>query len=107
MNDSEIVKYYTVKYNRVDSSESYYVRRLVNLVYLDSSCILNAPGDGLLGLACVHGLIYLCVCSVSESVDIKDLLPFTAYEFMVRYDLADQPGPYSQKVESRTLAGSK
>ncbi|CAG7726772.1 unnamed protein product [Allacma fusca] len=43
--------------------------------------------------------------STTESVDVKDLSPFTAYEFMVRYHGVDQDGPYSQKVESRTLAG--
>lgn len=46
--------------------------------------------------------------STRESVEIKGLAPYTSYEFIVQLSLKDgRVGPYSQKIESRTLSGSK
>ncbi|XP_076332856.1 protogenin-like isoform X2 [Tachypleus tridentatus] len=44
------------------------------------------------------------VCSTSNSVIIANLTPFTLYEFSVRsHNVKNQQGPFSQKVECRTL----
>lgn len=46
--------------------------------------------------------------STRESVEIKGLMPYTSYEFVVKLTLKDGcVGPFSQKIESRTLPGSK
>jgi len=46
--------------------------------------------------------------STKESVDIHNLLPFTLYEFVVQMsDASNTVGPFSHKVESRTLPGRK
>ncbi|CAL8107639.1 unnamed protein product [Orchesella dallaii] len=44
--------------------------------------------------------------STRESVEIIGLTPYTSYEFVVQLALKDgRFGPYSQKIESRTLPG--
>jgi hypothetical protein len=50
---------------------------------------------------------YRYISSTSESVEIKELLPYTSYEFAVQLigDDEEGGGPFSQKIESRTLAG--
>lgn len=44
--------------------------------------------------------------STSESIEIKELKPYTSYEFAVQLMGDDEGGPFSQKIESRTLPGS-
>ncbi|ODM98023.1 Protogenin B, partial [Orchesella cincta] len=49
--------------------------------------------------------IYI-LSSTRESVEINGLSPYTSYEFVVQLALKDgRVGPYSQKIESRTLPG--
>ncbi|XP_035710982.1 protogenin isoform X2 [Folsomia candida] len=48
---------------------------------------------------------YQYISSTSESIEIKDLKPYTSYEFSVQLMGDDEGGPYSQKIESRTLPG--
>lgn len=93
--------YYTVRYNKLDHNDYQYISRFIKIYFKHHSLQtkiheINFNFNSNLSLS----------FSTSESIEIKDLKPYTSYEFSVQLMGDDEGGPYSQKIESRTLPGS-